>query len=67
MKKSIGIILMVLLFLSMATGLGFAIGNLVNFKNNLKDGKSAYEIALEHNPNIGTVHEWLASLNGKDV
>ncbi len=29
MKKSIGIILMVLLFLSMATGLGFAIGALV--------------------------------------
>ena len=65
MKKSIGIILMVLLFLSMATGLGFAIGNLVTIKS-AEDGKSAYELSVEAGEFQGTVEEWLDWIKGKD-
>ena len=73
MKKSIGIILMVLLFLSMATGLGFAIGNLVTVEQAKDgvdgvagtDGKSAYDLAVEAGF-IGTPAQWLASLKGED-
>ena len=32
-----------------------------------KDGKSAYEIAKELNPTIGTEAEWIASLQGKSA
>lgn len=31
-----------------------------------KDGKSAYELAKEANPDVGSLEEWLASLKGKD-
>ena len=65
MKKSIGIILMVLLFLSMATGLGFAIGNLVTIKS-AEDGKSAYELSVEAGEFQGTVEEWLEWIKGED-
>lgn len=65
MKKSIGIILMVLLFLSMATGLGFAIGNLVTIKS-AEDGKSAYELSVEAGEFQGTVEEWLDWIKGED-
>lgn len=30
-----------------------------------KDGKSAYELAKEQNPSVGTLDEWLASLKGE--
>ena len=31
-----------------------------------QDGKSAYDIAKEKNPGVGSEEEWLASLKGKD-
>lgn len=34
--------------------------------NDGQPGKSAYEIALELNPNIGSESEWIASLKGED-
>ena len=31
-----------------------------------QDGKSAYELALQENPNVGPLQQWLASLRGAD-
>ena len=33
---------------------------------NGQDGKSAYELAKQENPNVGTLQDWLASLKGAD-
>ena len=61
--KVITAILVVVIMLCMSLG---NIGDIIPTSTNVKNGLSAYEIAVEYGFD-GTIEDWLKSLNGKSA
>ena len=70
MKKKIFILVVFLFSLLLLVGCGKTVegpqGEPGPAGKNGADGKSAYQLAKEHDPSIGTEEEWLESLQGDD-